>query len=193
MTDTHGEHTEAVPRTKAARQHRIGRLLAARSVRSQTELSGLLAAEGVTVNQATLSRDLDELGALKQRTADGSLAYVIPGECSDRGARTDARLLRMLEDLLLGAEASANLVVLRTPPGGAQLLASALDRAALPGTLGTIGGDDTILVVTRDPTGGAALATRLLDEAAQRSPHHDTTVPYGQTGTTTPAEGAHPR
>ena len=73
----------------------------------------------------------------------------------------------------MSADASANLVVLRTPPGAAQFLASALDRAALAGVVGTIAGDDTVMVIARDPAGGAALAARLLDLAAA-PPHPQT-------------------
>ncbi|WP_375478188.1 arginine repressor [uncultured Jatrophihabitans sp.] len=154
--------------TKAARHARIVEVLAGRSVRSHAELAELLAAAGMHVTQATLSRDLDELGAVKLRTPDGGLAaYVVPEDGSPLAARRsdDApphRLARLLSEMLTSAEASANLVVLRTLPGAAQFLASAIDRAALPDVLGTIAGDDTILVVARDARGGRALADRLL-------------------------------
>jgi transcriptional regulator of arginine metabolism len=154
--------------TKAARHARIVSILGEHRVRSQAELAAALTAAGVEVTQATLSRDLEELGAVKLRTPDGGLpSYVIPEDGAPLTARgvDDApphRLARLLGELLVSAEPSANLVVLRTPPGAAHFLASALDRAGLPEVLGTIAGDDTILVVARDPAGGQALADHLL-------------------------------
>jgi transcriptional regulator of arginine metabolism len=156
--------TKVEPTSKAARHARIVAVLADRPVRSQAELAALLHDSGVHVTQATLSRDLEELGAVKLRSPDGGLpVYVVPEDGSPFTARGagDAppqRLGRLIGELLTSAEASANLVVLRTPPGAAQFLASALDRAALPEILGTIAGDDTILVVTREASGGEALA-----------------------------------
>jgi len=155
-------------RTKAARHARIVAIVQARPVHSQAELAEALAAEGFRVTQATLSRDLDELGAVKLRTPDGGQpSYVVPSDGSPLAARTIAddppqRLARLLSDLMVSAEASANLVVLRTPPGASNFLASALDRAALPEVLGTVAGDDTILVISRDPAGGADLVRRLV-------------------------------
>ena len=153
--------------TKAARLARIIALVHDRPVRSQSELARLLAAEGVVVNQATLSRDLDELGAVKRRGPDGVVAYVVPpeGPAGEPGYAAEApslRLQRLLGELLVGADASANLAVLRTPPGGAQFLASALDRGGVDGLIGSIAGDDTIMLVTKAADGGAELARRLL-------------------------------
>jgi transcriptional regulator of arginine metabolism len=144
--------------TRVARQARIVELIRDRAVHSQTELLGLLDAEGIGTTQATLSRDLDELGALKVRGA-----YVIPDDGSPvRGVEGGtARLARLLGDLLVSADASGNLAVLRTPPGAAHYLASALDRAALHDVVGTIAGDDTLLVVAREPLTGAQLVARL--------------------------------
>ncbi len=157
------------PVTKAARQARIVAVLSQRAVRSQAELATALQAAGFHVTQATLSRDLDELGAVKLRTADGGLpVYVVPEDGSPltaRGVGDDPpqRLARLLAELLISAEASANLVVLRTPPGAANFLASALDRAGLPQVLGTIAGDDTILVIARSSDGGRWLAEHLVN------------------------------
>jgi transcriptional regulator of arginine metabolism len=154
--------------TKAARHARIVEELGRRPVRSQAELAVLLEAAGVHVTQGTLSRDLEELGAVKLRTPDGGLpVYVVPEDGSPLTARgaVDApphRLARLVGELMTSADVSANLVVLRTLPGAAQYLASALDRAGLPEVLGTIAGDDTVLVVSRDPVGGRALADHLL-------------------------------
>ena len=142
------------PATRAARHARITALIRQRPVRSQTELADLLAAEGMAVTQATLSRDLEEMGAAKVRGADGGPAvYVIPEEGKPPlrpAEQAPARLVRLLRELLTGSDASGNLVVLRTPPGAAQFLASALDRSGLPEVVGTIAGDDTILVVVRE-------------------------------------------
>jgi transcriptional regulator of arginine metabolism len=166
--------TVAVPTTKTARQQRIIELIGRQPVRSQTELAELLAGAGLVVGQATLSRDLVEIGAVKVRDAAGQLVYAVPGEGGDRSPRAgeaaafEARLSRVASELLVSAEASANLVVLRTPPGAAQYFASAIDHAALDDVLGTIAGDDTVLVISRDPAGGNALAKRFLTLAGSR-------------------------
>jgi transcriptional regulator of arginine metabolism len=165
--------TTSIPATKASRHRRIIELLSRGPVHSQAELARLLSDDGLAVTQATLSRDLDELGAVRIRDTDGSLVYAVPAEGGDRtprapGPGTNAtRLARIAEELLVSAEASANLVVLRTPPGAAQFFASAVDQAALPDLLGTIAGDDTVLVITRDPAGGAAIAAYFLSLAQQ--------------------------
>lgn len=143
----------AVALTKSARHERIIALIRERQIRAQSELADLLAAEGIQVTQATLSRDLEELGAVKVRTADGPSSYLIPEDGNPALRRSEAptaRLQRLLRELLTGADYSGNLVVLRTPPGAAQFLASALDRSGLPDVVGTIAGDDTILVVARE-------------------------------------------
>lgn len=159
--------TGQAPPTKAARQARIRELLASRTVRSQHELADLLAAEGFLVTQATLSRDLEEIGAVRLRSVDGGFVYAVAG--GERpGASGEARLARLAAELLVSAEASANLVVVRTPPGGAHLLASAIDQAGLPELLGTVAGDDTVLCVARRPQGAAALVDRLLGLADRR-------------------------
>ncbi len=159
----------ATPVTKAARQSAIVDILWTSAVHSQTELASLLSHRGLNVTQATLSRDLIELRAEKVRSASGALVYAVPGEGGDRSVIADqneeqlsARLARLCADLLVSAEASANLVVLRTPPGAASFLASAIDRSSFPGVLGCIAGDDTILVIARDATGGEELAQRFL-------------------------------
>jgi transcriptional regulator of arginine metabolism len=188
--------------TKTARQARIAAILAREQVRSQEELADLLERYArVHVTQATLSRDLDELGVVRLRAAGGGLVYALPGEPGGPGSRPGggladqaediasnggtrpspratsaeaappARLVRYLSELLTSAEASANLVVLRTPAGAAQFLASAIDHAALPSILGTVAGDDTVLIIARDPAGGDALAAEFLRLAQRRLPH----------------------
>jgi len=161
-----------VPHTKTARHRRIVELLSRQRVRSQADLARLLREDGVSVTQATLSRDLVELGAVRIRDEGGSLVYAVPGEGGDRRPQVapepgtnETRLGRVAEELLISAEASANLAVLRTPPGAAQFFASVVDQAALPAVLGTIAGDDTVLVVSRDPAGGADVAAHFLSLA----------------------------
>lgn len=166
----------SIPATKAARHALIARVIARQAVHSQSDLLAALAEEGVSVTQATLSRDLVELRAAKTRSAGGALVYTVPavGAAGAAGARVGGgeedvsagRLGRLAAELLVTAEGSANLVVLRTPPGAAQFLASAVDRSVLPDVLGTIAGDDTVLVISRDPDGGADLAQRFLDLAS---------------------------
>jgi transcriptional regulator of arginine metabolism len=163
------------PVTRAGRHARIVELIRQKAIRSQTELAELLAAEGVQVTQATLSRDLEELRAVKVGGA-----YLIP-EDGTRPLRevedAPARLLRLLRELLTGVDASGNIAVLRTPPGAAQFLASALDRSGLTDVVGTIAGDDTILVVARDVTGGKALAEKLADWAGHTGEHSEGSIP----------------
>jgi len=197
------------PGTKAARHARIASILGQRAapVRSQEELAERLATFGLRVTQATLSRDLEEIGAVRLRASDGSLVYALPDDDllpgglgvpaedlapssrPDHGTRTravhrelssglfsqltiepSARLARVAAELLVTAEASANLVVLRTPAGAAQLLASAIDHAGWPAVLGTVGGDDTVLVIARNPAGGDELAQALLQLAEHALP-----------------------
>ena len=140
-------------------------LLISGEIRSQVEFTQILIKKGFLVTQATVSRDLEDLGATKIRNETGSLTY---GILPNRPHLEDPirRVIRVAQDLLISADASANLVVLRTPPGGAHLLASALDQAittsALPELLGTVAGDDTVLVITRKPEGGEAAAAQIL-------------------------------
>jgi transcriptional regulator of arginine metabolism len=237
MSTPGGPHGQApaVPATKAARQARIVAILSREHVHSQEQLAGLLRQHaGMHVTQATLSRDLDELGVVRLRAQDGTLVYALPGdpsshpgtafdypermrpnsdppvpaaaEAPDRTAQAggtgatggtgggqpqaaqvhqgqdnpaaqpgapaggaSSRLVRYLKELLTAAEASANLVVLRTPAGAAQFLASAIDHAAWSSILGTVAGDDTVLVISRDPSGGTAVAEALLRIAERRN------------------------
>jgi len=170
------EQRRALAQTKVSRQQRIVTILTRQEIGSQSQLAQLLAGEGIDVTQATLSRDLVELQAEKVRGTGGGLVYWLPPEGGSTRPATpggesellEARLPRLAEGLLVSAEASANLVVVRTPPGGAQYLASALDRSVMPDVIGTIAGDDTVLLVARDPDGGQRLAARLLEIADGR-------------------------
>jgi transcriptional regulator of arginine metabolism len=170
------EASIAGPNTKNARQRRIVELLETGEIRSQQELADLLSESGHRISQATLSRDLEELNALKVRSESGALIYAVPAEGGDRTAITthtpasETRLARLAQELLVSAEASANLVVLRTPPGAASFLASALDKTEYDDVLGTIAGDDTVLVISKQQTGGANLARRLLALANRSTP-----------------------
>ena len=163
---------QSVAATKAARHAKIVELLSRYPVRSQAELADLLATSGLRVTQGTVSRDLVELDAVRVRDGRGVLVYAVPGEGGDRTPRpamdsvvAESRLAKLASELLVSADSSANLVVVRTPPGAAQFLASALDKAELAAVLGTIAGDDTVLVISRDPKGGAALAAKLISLA----------------------------
>lgn len=146
------------------RQQRIVELLDAHEVRSQGELSDLLAHDGIEVTQATLSRDLVEVGAVKVRRGR-SLVYAVPGdgnEFAPAGTVDDnLRLRRVVDELLVSVTSAENLVVLRTPPGAANYLASALDQTRDPDILGTIAGDDTILVIAASTPSATDLALRI--------------------------------
>ncbi|NHN57388.1 arginine repressor [Calidifontibacter sp. DB0510] len=153
--------------TRTARHRMIVEVLNERPVRSQSELAEHIAAQGFSVTQATLSRDLVELGAIKVRR-DGQQVYAVPQEGGDGSvpaATQDAagRLRRLATELLVAARTAENLVVLRTPPGGANLLASAIDHANLPDIVGTIAGDDTVAVIAASRTAAPQVAQALLD------------------------------
>jgi len=128
----------------------------------------MLAVEGHSVTQATLSRDLDELRAVKVHDAHGFAVYAMP-EDGDPNAtpmigidvESHTRLQRVAVDVVVGVDGSANIAIVRTRPGAAHYLASAIDRAGMHEILGTIAGDDTVLVVSRDANGGSALAQQL--------------------------------
>lgn len=164
-----------VASSRGARQQRIVDLLGEHVVRSQTQLLELLAAEGIEVTQATLSRDLVELGAEKVRVGK-SLIYAVPGEGGDRtvrpapeAAEVSRRLASRCQELLVSAACSANLVVLRTPPGAASFLASAIDHGQVDGVLGSIAGDDTIMLITEGAAASESVAAHLLSLSGKES------------------------
>lgn len=146
--------------SKTQRQHRLIQIIEQSPVSSQQQLVETLAASGVEATQATVSRDLEEIGAVKVRAAGGDSVYAVPELPRDRVA-PEEHLKRVLGDWVVEVGSSANLVVIRTPPGSAHVVASALDRAGLPDILGTVAGDDTILVVAVEGVSGARLAGRL--------------------------------
>lgn len=147
------------PDTPTARRSRIEQIISRSTITSQEQLRTALAQEGLEVTQATLSRDLADLGAVKRADAHGVMAYTVPDSArGTNGERPDHRLGRMLADVLVSADHSGNIVVLRTPPGAAQYLASAVDAGGWDSIIGTVAGDDTVLLVTKDPRGGADVA-----------------------------------
>jgi transcriptional regulator of arginine metabolism len=154
--------------TKHQRQHRITKLLEVRAVGSQSQLVELLAAEGIDATQTTVSRDLEELGALKVRLPGGDTAYALPELPTQQIAPVD-HLRRVLGEWAVEVASSGNLVVLRTPPGCAHVVGSALDRSGLEGILGTVAGDDTVLVVIAEAHGGREVAGQLSSLAGLRS------------------------
>ena len=145
---------------KRQRQHIIEHLLGDETVSSQEQLVELLAERGVSATQATVSRDLDDLGAVKVRVAGGAGIYAVPVPAEER-AMSEDHLRRVLSDWVIDIGRSANLVCLRTPPGSAHVVGSALDRAGLPDVLATVAGDDTLLVVASEGGDAGALAARL--------------------------------
>ena len=146
--------------TKSQRQHVLARLLGKQAVSSQTQLVDLLAVEGIVATQATVSRDLEDVGAVKVRNPSGDSVYAIPEHPIERVAPPD-HLRRVLGEWVVEVIASHNLVVLRTPPGSAHVVGSAVDRANLDGVIGTVAGDDTLMVVAAEGVRGTALADRL--------------------------------
>ena len=166
------------PGTKTARHASIIQILSRERIRSQAQLRKALAQRGISTTQATLSRDLVELRATKIRAPGGELIYSMPeagapgqvraaftgAEETDDSLRahTTPRLARWCAELLVTAEWAGPQVVLRTPAGAAQLLAGAVDDAMMPGVMGCIAGDDTVLVITRGAQVAADVARHLL-------------------------------
>ncbi len=146
--------------SKRQRQHRIIQVIEQHAVISQAQLVELLAEAEIHATQATVSRDLEEIGAVKVRAAGGESVYAVPELPKDRVA-PEEHLRRVLGEWMVDVASSANVVVVRTPPGSAHVVASALDRAALTDIVGTVAGDDTIMVVAAERVGGARLARRL--------------------------------
>lgn len=149
---------------KARRQQAITRLIEQSEVLSQAQLVDMLSADGISATQATVSRDLDDLGAIKIRTAGGSSAYALPEFAPDRVAPLD-QLRRVMGEWVAEVLCSGNLVVVRTPPGCAHVVASALDRSAMDGLIGTVAGDDTVVCIASDSTPGSVLADRFRELA----------------------------
>ena len=150
--------------SKVQRQQAIARLVGQHQVTNQPQLVDLLAGEGIIATQATVSRDLDDLGAMKVRVPGGDSAYAIPDFEPARLAPHD-QLRRVMGEWVAEVEHSGNLVVVRTPPGCAHVVASALDRSGMAELLGTVAGDDTLMCVATEEAGGQQLAAVLRDLA----------------------------
>ena len=142
----------------SARRAKAIALIQSGVVSSQSDLVKLLKKAGYAVTQATASRDLEEVGAVKARDKNGETVYQIRESADDAIVRSTP----VPSKLILSVDHSANLAVIHTPPGAAQFLASSLDHAGLTGVIGTIAGDDTIILVSKKATGGAHLAKELL-------------------------------
>lgn len=142
---------------KNQRQHRIGRILENNVVTSQAQLVELLADEGIVATQATVSRDLEELGAIKVRVSGRESVYAVPELPKDQAA-PEEHLKRVMSDWVVEVSTSSVIVLLRTPPGCAHVVASALDRSQMKEILGTVAGDDTVMVIANENLGGEAVA-----------------------------------
>ena len=143
--------------SKNQRQHRISELIEREVISTAAQIVTRLQSEGMAATQATVTRDLQELGTIKVRDEHGSRRIVIAAVPNVSSAPLD-HLRRMMGEWVVSVENSGNLVVVRTPPGCAHVVASALDRSALEGVLGSVAGDDTILVISNEERGGTTLA-----------------------------------
>ncbi|AKV56100.1 arginine repressor [Bifidobacterium actinocoloniiforme] len=184
----HDEEASVRPASKTARLDAIRQLVEQGQVTSQQQLVKLLNLQGIEVTQATLSRDLEELGAAKIRYPDGALAYWIP-DAADQGLlgaaavsmgspsepnKTDSYLTRVLTGLITSVKRAGNLLVVRTPSGAAQYAASAFDRQPLPGVLGTIAGDDTVLIIAADDAAAEERSAWLLNLTSSQAEKPET-------------------
>lgn len=147
---------------KTQRQHLVAELLAEHPITSQGRLVELLAERDIEATQATVSRDLEDLGAMKVRLPGGESVYAVPEVAHDRSAPED-HLRRVLSDWVVSVDCAGPLVVLRTPPGSAHVVASALDRSQRSDIVGTVAGDDTIFIAAADDPGAPALAGWITD------------------------------
>ncbi|MBT1165799.1 arginine repressor [Bifidobacterium simiarum] len=162
------------PATRAARLSAIEQALVHHIVTSQSQLSQILADQGIAVTQATLSRDLDEMNATKTRLADGTVAYAIghaataPARGENGGeSRGEQQMSRVLSGLITSVAAARNLVVVHTPSGAAQYVASVIDKQPAADVLGTIAGDDTVMMICIDDDSAQSRADWLLALASK--------------------------
>ncbi len=154
----------SAPTSMAARRARIAEIISSTQIASQGDLQAQLRREGITVTQATVSRDLEAIGAVKRHESDGSIRYeIVQPTVSRLSPSTGAdALARVAADVLLDAEAALNIAVLHTPPGAAHYLAGFLDRTNVEELVGTVAGDDTVIVVMRTVESASDLCDRLL-------------------------------
>jgi transcriptional regulator of arginine metabolism len=150
--------------SKHQRQYRIAEYLQQELVTSQAAIVELLASDGIEATQATVSRDLDEMGAVKGRLPGGDVAYVVPAQPQDQVAPAE-HLRRVCREWVAAIDSSANIVVVRTPPGSAHMVGSAIDRAGWTDVIGTVAGDDTVMVIAAEGVGGAEVADELRELA----------------------------
>ena len=150
--------------SKQQRQYRIAAHLQEQVVTSQAQIVELLANEGIEATQATVSRDLDEMGAVKGRLPGGDVAYIIPELPHDQVAPAD-HLRRVCREWVAAVDSSNNIVVVKTPPGSAHMVGSAIDRAGWTDVIGTVAGDDTVMLVAAEGVAGEAIAQQLEDLA----------------------------
>ncbi|MBT8165796.1 MAG: arginine repressor [Acidimicrobiia bacterium] len=146
--------------SKHQRQYRIAEYLQREAVTSQASIVDLLAADGIEATQATVSRDLDEMGAVKGRLPGGEVAYVVPAQPQDQVAPAE-HLRRICREWVAAIDSSNNIVVVRTPPGSAHMVGSAIDRAGWTDVIGTVAGDDTVMVIAAEGVRGADVAEEL--------------------------------
>ncbi len=145
---------------KNQRQHKIAKILESNVVTSQAQLVELLAEEGVIATQATVSRDLEELGAIKVRMSGRDSVYAVPELPKDQ-ATPEEHLRRVMSEWVVEVTHSSVIVLLRTPPGCAHVVASALDRSQMKEFIGTVAGDDTVMVIANEDLGGESVATAM--------------------------------
>jgi len=143
--------------SKTQRQQVVSELLASEAVTSQEQVVDHLSEQGITATQATVSRDLEDLGAIKVRIPGGATAYAIPDHPHEQVVPA-GHLRRIFSEWVVGADASGNIIVLRTLVGSAHVVASAIDRSGLDQVLGTVAGDDTLMVVAAEGYTGTEVA-----------------------------------
>ena len=171
---TQDPQTMQRPASRVARLNAIEQALENNVVTSQAELSEILSSQGIEVTQATLSRDLDEINSTKTRLPDGVLAYTVgehaPAEAEghEPDERAQQQMSKVLSGIVTSVAHARNLIVVHTSSGAAQYVASVIDRHAVPGILGTIAGDDTVLVICQDDQSALRRSAWLLDIASKR-------------------------
>lgn len=158
------------PDSKTARQHVIEELIVNKEISSQNELLNMLKSKGFDITQTTLSRDLDEINAVKNVKIDGKNVYTIKKNSADKlQSSKDVRnkLEKSLSEFVISVDSSANLAIIHTPAGAAQYVASLIDQAAMEKVLATIAGDNTVLVVTKGLDDGKKVASQIWEYAKQ--------------------------
>ncbi|MFM1826186.1 MAG: hypothetical protein RLZZ37_821 [Actinomycetota bacterium] len=158
------------PDSKTARQHVVEEMIVNKSISSQNEILKILKSKGFEVTQATLSRDLDEIGAIKSNNNEGKNVYVIKKNSVDKlSSSKDIRnkLEKSLSEFVISVDSSANLAIIHTPAGAAQYVASLIDQSNIDKVIATIAGDNTVLVVTKGIDDGKKVAGQIWDYAKQ--------------------------